>query len=191
MILFGYLDECQIYSILKANDMANFWIRHRNGDHFEATNYLVRLDGEPIERQDGTKIPFEFSVDLTGYGEGRLRYSLENNESESWNGLVSISFQIIFTNSRNSPRLPEIEIITGDVTKEPLSLSVRIRSFKPTKYFQNYVDILRNESPLLFALEGEIDEKRSKFANWDKRKIIYSNDRCSLYSKYESIGEGE
>jgi hypothetical protein len=166
----------------------------------EIKRYTVMLnEGEEIP-VDGKKVPYDYGLRLSTYiprhslgvriphGGGAASH-IYADETD-----LLVGVMIFFSDSRNSPRNPRIEI-AGRIHSDTFRMVVT--AYKSTKHFANFVDILRNESPLFLHLVLEIDQSESRYLA-DETTLLPNNEirikgtgSFTLSTTDEEVGEGE
>ncbi|MFK7775357.1 MAG: hypothetical protein AB8F94_24670 [Saprospiraceae bacterium] len=168
-------------------------------NNFSFSNYTIKLcDGKEFRREDNEYVPYDFlisivaSIDNPGVG-----LELSPGSTSFFYPFDTLPFYInlFFSDSRKLPRKPNFDLDSmGGIYSSLIG-----NTYKSTKFFQNYVDILRNEAPLFLNFFGKINEKKSNYnsllegnrSTKNRRFHIKASGSIMISTSAEKVGEGE
>lgn len=175
------------------------------------------MAGGNLELNDSESHDFSILLNVDSIKDSKMTY--QNNRILVWTGgaeggygwdsdggnftiETDIYARIFFSDTRN---LPEPTTFAGSM--DGASFYVKHSLYLPTRYFEIYLDILRNESPLYLHSSCEIVEDTSVFLNEESNGIrqsqeielnsknnkMASHTKTSIYinTEEEPVGEGE
>ncbi|MFK8009387.1 MAG: hypothetical protein AB8H03_23705 [Saprospiraceae bacterium] len=164
------------------------------------TTYSINLcDGKEFQREDNENIPYDFLINIySSMDNPTLGLNLSPSSTSffyPFNTLI-LNTQFYFSDSRKSPRKSSFEI-SSYPSSDVSFLNAKV--YKGTKFFQNYVDILRNEAPLFLNFSGKINTNGSNYTELLKNGVfskdsnfqIKANGSATISTRSEKVGEGE
>ena len=154
-------------------------------------------------RDERPEIPYDYGVMLSASWDGSLSVLFRRRDSVGIHSYTEevehrVSVEIYFTDSRKAPKKSGLDIYGTTYLSRPMIQTI-LTTWKATRHFANYMDILRHESPLFLSFGGRIDDTKSTYHKPGSTELVEIPEirvtakgcRLTITSYKEEVGEGE